>query len=203
MKKYTIIIIILGFLVYVENTHAQSAFKNGIRTGLSLVNLHGNDVENSQGLLAFNGGYFVDYSFSSYFSIEPEINLAFEGASKVEINSFPFSKVSISYIQIPVLFKINPTISWADRIKPSIFVGPALKLNVAKDLEGEVLGNTSGAFSLDEEVNSTAWDCVLGARATIKEAYFLDLRYGYGISEVFENGDVNTNSLALSIGFIF
>ncbi len=203
MKKYTFIILILGFLVNVENSNAQSAFKNGIRAGLSLVNLHGDNVENNQELLSFNGGYYVDYSFSSHFSIQPEINLVFEGASKAEVNSFPFSKVSISYIQIPVLFKINPEITWADKIKPSFFVGPALNVNVSKDLEGEIFENASGAFSPEQKVNSTAWDCVLGARATIKDLYFLDLRYGYGLSDVFENGDIKSQSFTLSLGFVF
>ena len=203
MKAYTNIILILGFLVNAENALAQSTLNNGIRAGLSLVNLHGNNVDNSQELLAFSGGYFVDYSFSSNFSIQPEINLVFEGASKAEVNSFPFTKVSISNIQFPVLFKIKPKITMSDRIKSSFFAGPALKLNVAKDLEGEVLENASGAFSLDQEINRAAWEVILGARATMKNLYFVDLRFGYGLSEVFENVDVKTNSLALSIGFVF
>ena len=204
MKIYKAIPFFIFLALHGGLVLGQSPVTSGLRAGVSLADLHGADVTQGQPLAAFQGGVFVDYALTPSLSLHPEANLAFKGATHdVSINGFPFSKASVSYLQVPVLLKYTSPTAWRGAAKPTLFLGPALNLNITKDLEGQILDDVPGSFSVDQQVKTLSYGLVVGLGATVRDVYVVDIRYDYGLSNIFEQGDIRSSSIVLSVGFIF
>lgn len=196
-------VIIIGCLWLGTNQLLSQNITTGVRAGIGLNSLNGDDISDGESLVGFNGGLFLNYGISEIFSIQPELNLSMKGANNVTINTFPFPKASISYIQIPVMFQLSAKNKWGDRFLPFLELGPAINLNVTKDLEGQVLEDVPGAYSVDQDVKNVQYDVLVGLGTTIDDIYLVNLRYVRGVSNIFEQGDVKSNSIIFSVGIIF
>jgi hypothetical protein len=137
MKKFLILFTIL-FLFSVM-TFAQ--MQVGLKAGLNISNLAGNDVGNTDSKTGFVGGAFFMYQFNPLFAVQPEAYYTMKGATqKGNIQGYDYtSTLSFDYIEIPILLKLIIPLK-ESLINPVIFGGPSFGLNTTHKVKAEVQG---------------------------------------------------------------
>ncbi len=205
MKRFTILLATLVLIFGINIVKSQNSLTAGVKAGTSLSNFSGNSVSESGLLTTFSGGAFLNYSLTPWFSLQPEANLSFKGSTyDLQINNFPYHRATVMYIQAPLLLHFSSTGEIGNTgFRPSVFFGPAINFRLNAELDGRPLQNVDGGYSLNQETESMVFEMVGGIGGTVNDLYVVDLRYGYGLSDIFKTGDVKASSLALTIGFKF
>ena len=126
---------------------------------------------------SFYIGFFADYGLSNSVSIVPELQFSAEGAND--------EKLHLDYIQAPIFFKF--------KLSPRVKVGiaPQVGIKVYKYLDG---------------VREFAYSGVAAAEYKINEVLFIDARYTYGFSNIFDeelNIDAKNRNIQIGIGYQF
>ncbi|MGQ8338813.1 outer membrane beta-barrel protein [Sunxiuqinia sp. A32] len=201
MKRYIFIIA----LMFCFTIHLKAQISHGLRAGLEVVNFTGDEVSMSNFMPVFTGGYFLNYELTESFSIQPEFNLAFKGASNdMILKGFPFSKINLTYLQIPVLFNISSE-KIISGLTTSFFAGPALDIYVVQDADGEMIetdpNNTK--YSLVQDPESLTYDMIFGVNLRKDDRYFIDVRYNNGIAPFYKDVDAKSMGISLSLGIFF
>lgn len=96
----------------------------------------------------------------------------------------------IGYIDIPVLAKIYIG------NKFSFELGPQIGLKISDNTEFD--GN-----DIENDANTLDTAIVAGFGYKFERGLFLQTRYGYGLSKVFENERYKNSVISLSIGYMF
>jgi len=172
MKK---ILLIVAFALFTTYGFSQNALY-GVRAGYNISNL---DFEPDTGSFdnrhrnGFAIGFFAEYSLTSDLSFAPEIQFSAEGA-KEEV-------IRIEYIQLPLFLKYKLTESL------SIGLGPQISLK---------------GHDYEDGLQNLAFSGLGGLEYMISDEFFLDFRYSYGFTNVFDDETTleakNTN---MQIGF--
>lgn len=205
VRRLFLLCIALLLFVGIESGYSQSRLSGGVRAGVSVANLSGNDVSGSNKFTAPRAEFFLNYALTDWFSVQPELSFNSEGGSNsMMMNGFPYQNARVTYLQVPLLLKISSANDLLfDNFRPSLFAGPSANFMVFKSVQGEILDNVTGGYSINQRAKDVAYNMVAGIGGTINDLYLIDLRYNYGLSSAFEDGDVKTNSIALTIGFKF
>lgn len=116
MKRF---IVAIALLVFMSGAVMAEGMTFGIKGGLNLANLYGDDIDENKIKLAWGGGVFMNYMFTDAFSVQPEVLVMMKG-TKADIEEDAGFK--LAYIDIPILAKY--TIPMEGPVAPSIFAGP-------------------------------------------------------------------------------
>ena len=103
----------------------------GIKAGMNIANMHGDDIGGTQSKIGFCGGGFVTFGLGDVFAIQPEILYTQKGW-RYEQEFIPevYEQTWIlHYIEIPLLSKIAIPVKGS--VKPNVFVGPYFGVNVS------------------------------------------------------------------------
>lgn len=190
MKKALLFIILLNFSFYGFSQDEDSEVKEqksstfqgvkyGVRGGLTISNLDFDEMPTMENKHrnSFYIGFFAEIGLSKTVSLMPEIQFSPEGANEEVFH--------LDYIQAPILIKFR----LSEKLKFGL--GPQVGLKVHKEGDG---------------VKNFAYSGVAGVEYKISHLLFADVRYTYGISDVFDdNLDVsakNTN-IQLGVGYKF
>ena len=122
-------------------------------------------------------GFLANIGLSRTLSIVPEIQFSAEGANEETLH--------LDYIQMPVLFRFR----FSEKFHAGI--GPQIGLKIHKYEDG---------------MKNLAYSAVIGADYKINYAIFVDVRYNYGIRNVFDevSGVVAKNrNIQLGVGYKF
>ena len=122
MKKFTIAITALAALIAFSSPLFAEDGKMmfGVKGGLNLANLSGDELVDNSMKIGFAGGVFMCYSFTEIFAIQPELLFSMKGAKWGKNDE----DLALNYFEIPLLFKVNlPT---EGKMKPSLYAGPVL-----------------------------------------------------------------------------
>lgn len=149
----------------------------GVRAGYNISNL---DFEDDFATLVdhshrngFAVGFFAEYSVSNKVSIAPEIQFSAEGSKQESLR--------IDYIQMPILVKFKVT----DKL--AIGVGPLASLKGHEYQDGFKNFSFSG---------------IGGLEYLISDEFFIDARYSYGLTNVFDDEvGVEAKNANIQIGF--
>lgn len=159
-------------------TYSQDA-KYGVRAGLNISNLDfdGNPFMENKHRNGFVIGFFAEFNLKKGLSFSPELQFSAEGAKEEPIN--------LDYIQSPLLFDF--------KLSPKLFfeVGPQVGVKISK---------------VDDGIKDLAFSGVGGFSYNITPMIFVDLRYTYGFSNIFEDyvGVKATNSnTQIGVGYKF
>ena len=109
------------------------------------------------------------------------------------------------YIQIPILAKFN--LSTKNNVKPNIFIGPALGINLNAKYEMEVVGQTIEGDMKDfgMDIKSTDFGLVFGAGVNFGKIS-VDARYNLGLSDIpdtEEDVDIKNSVISIMLGYSF
>ena len=145
---------------FVKEQEFEPEIKYGVRGGYNISNLDFRPdatFENKHRNNVVFGG-FVEFIPSESYSILTELQYSGEGGGKDE-------SLRVSYIQLPVLFKLNLGTNF------SIGAGPQVGLKV---------------WSYKDGFRNFAFSGVAGAEYMISDIVFLDARYTYGLTNILD-----------------
>lgn len=200
MKRISIIMIAVVFCASLAN--AQGITGYGIKGGLNIANLTGDDVEDTDPKMGLAIGGFLTYSINETFAIQPEIYYSMQGA-KQEV---PDEDMDIDidydydYIQIPALVKFYIPIEAS--ISPNLFLGPALGINVNDKFKIDFEGME---VETDANVKTLDFGLIFGAGVDVGPVT-IDARYNLGLTatdDSEEEFDVKNSVISIMVGYSF
>ncbi|MEP3836826.1 MAG: outer membrane beta-barrel protein [Algibacter sp.] len=162
-----------------EKWSASSGIKFGVRTGYTISHLDFEEAPSfkNEHRNSLYIGFLANFGVSRSLSIVPEIQFSAEGA-KQEI-------LHLDYIQMPILFRFR----FSEKFHAGI--GPQVGWKVQK---------------VDDAMKNMGYSAVLGADYKINYAIFVDVRYNYGIRNVFDDNlgvDAKNRNIQLGVGYKF
>lgn len=206
MKKITIALVCM--LLTAGAAMAQKQFTFGPKIGVDYTHFWGKNAYHG-GQLNYQAGLFMEYRFTSSFSIAPEVVFAAQGG-KYDVKDYndgdgyfdaKFTD-NINYINIPVMFKyyVTPALS--------IDLGPQLGINVYSKYTVESKDkHLNIKETIDQKDDTKAIDVGVGLGLTynITNDVFVQGRYTLGLTEVFDKSwDTGKNGNAqIAIGYRF
>jgi len=163
---------LLALLMISSYGFSQDA-KYGIRAGLNVSNLDFDPAPTFDNTHrnGFFIGFLAEYSLSETMSLAPEIQFSAEGAKDESLR--------VDYIQAPILlkFKLGE--------KMSIGAGPLVGIKI---------------HEFEDGFNNFAFSALVGIEYMITEEIFIDARYSYGLSNIFDD-DVIIEAINTNIQF--
>jgi hypothetical protein len=202
MKK--LLFVLFALALFSISTQAQMQL--GLKAGLNLANLSGDDAGSPDSKTAFAFGGFFTYQFSPMFAIQPEIYYSMKGATdKMTIEGTTIDLTyTFDYIEIPVLVKFIIPIQ-GSTVKPAIFAGPYLALNTTAKIKAEYQGQ-SEEEDIDE-LKSSEFGLQFGGGVGFPvgsgELGF-DIRYIMGLSNIFDvEGDPDVKNTVINFNLFY
>jgi len=195
MKRLLTVLVLTAALAVPASAQSPQMF--GIKGGLNLFNLYGNDAEQVSYRTGFAIGAQYSYRFSEIFALQPELYYSIKGTKNSENSDL---KLKLSYIDIPVLFRVTLPVD-SDRWSPGIYAGPYLAF-----LASASLNDTD----VKDNVKGTDYGLVVGAAFDFpisggKQTVTLDFRYSVGFAKTDKEGDseVYNTGFQFLLGFGF
>ncbi len=195
-------------IVLVSTSSLGQSINTGVKVGLNSATIGGSDAS-GQSITSFDAGMFASFNLAGLLALQPELLYTMKGYKASYpvldvIGPIPFGSgnltAKISYLEIPVLLKLNT--SSFGIIKPNIFAGP----EVAFKLSGKA---TSGSPSREQDlqnINSTDFGIIVGAGININlpiTTLMVDIRYDIGMRDLnsYSNPpDIKNRVLSLNAG---
>jgi hypothetical protein len=204
MKKILTLLFVLSLFSIMSFAQMQA----GLKAGLNIANLSGDDIDSPDSKTGFAGGAFFTYQFSPMFAIQPEVYYSMKGATdKMDFNGATVDLTyTLDYIEIPVLFKLLIPLQGSS-IKPSIFAGPSLGINTTAKIKAEYQGESEEEDI--EDVKSTDLGLQFGGGIGFpvgKGELGVDIRYILGLSTIddsAEEADVKNNVINVNLYYAF
>lgn len=193
MKK--VIICLTLALLTASAIHAKVNL--GIRTGLNVAKLEldsgGQSIDTSNALGLHIGG-FVQLSTNSPLIIQPELLYTQKGTGANEAD-----KVTIDYIVLPVLLKLNVAIPGNEQL----LVQPLL----APEMGFAIKASSTYDPNFQESINRLNAGFNLGADLIYDKEYFIGLRYYLGMTDLLKDQSkrplISNTCWTVSVGYIF
>lgn len=169
--------LLLFLLLSISISGFSQDVKYGIRGGYNISNL---DFEETPTVInkhrnSMYIGFLADVSFAKTITIVPEIQFSAEGGRE--------ESLQLDYIQAPILLKLRLT------EKIYLGAGPQLGIKIHKD---------------NDRVRNLAYSAVGGIEYRVTQALFVDARYIYGTSNVFDdtlNISAKNSNIQIGIGY--
>ena len=183
---------------------ADAQVKFGVKAGPQLTNFVGDDSEDADMKVGFNVGGFANIRFSEQFAFQPELLFSLQGAkSEYEIlGTNVEEKVNLSYINIPLMMK------WYAYDGLNFEFGPQVGFNVAAKYKAEAAGESEEGDI--DDVSTVDFGVNIGAGYEMSNGLNFGLRYGRGLTSLFDVEDVNGDKykiynsvISLGVGYTF
>jgi hypothetical protein len=183
-----------GFFVNAQKDKREEGIKIGIKGGLNVSNVGGDDIENNAIRTSIHAGFVTEFIISDHFSVQPELLYSGQGFSKQEPDDF--SREKLDYLLLPVLAKYYVAKNLSIETGPQ--VGYLLSAKSRTNDSNESIDELSKVdFSLD-----------LGLGYELKNGVFFQGRYNLGITNVNDGPDSSANKYTnsvfqFSVGILF
>ena len=193
MKRLTVTLFAIVLLFSMSSlASAQGLTGYGLKAGLNMATLGGDDVQDAKMKMGFAAGGFVTYSINEMFAVQPEVLYTMKGAKWEEelLGETLKETTKYTYLEIPVLAKF--TIPTQGNISPKLFVGPALGILLSAKCDSE-WGDESETDDIKDDTKSPDFGLVFGAGVDIgmpHSAITIDGRYTMGLSSIAEAQEV-------------
>ena len=207
--------ILLSVIVLAAATASAGAVDFGIKGGLNIANLHGEDVsDDSDWKTGFAGGVFLNWGVTPVFSIQPEL-LYVQNGTKDSVLDGELS-LKFNYLQIPVLAMVDLPVGGG--LIPVLYTGPYFGIRLDSKLVVEA-GGASASASLDDYTETYDTGFVFGAafefgagpgKMTLEGRYVLGMTQIdtglvegiFGVEEA-PRSDAKNESWMIMLGFAF
>ncbi len=205
----TMFAIVVMFTLFSASVAAQGLTGKGLKAGLNIANLRGDDMEDWDSKMGFSAGGFITYSINDMFAIQPEVLFTMKGAKyEKELYGETLKQtISLNYLEIPVLAKLSmPT---QGSVKPNLFVGPSLAILLSAKVEWEY-GVESDELDMKDDTKSIDLGLVFGGGVDFdlgpdKGKLSAEARYTLGLATVDdgEEVDMKNSVISLMVGYSF
>lgn len=183
MKKLLIFVFVLSSVAVAQ---AQVQVALGLKAGVNVSKLNGDDVESSS-ITAFHGGAFGLFKFTAI-GIQPELLFSQQGAKVEDISGDP-QDLKMSYMTIPVMVKFYLPGGF------NLQAGPQFGFLNSAEFDGNDIKDSFKSSDITANVG-VAWDAPFGL--------VLDARYNIGLSDISDNdaiGEVKSGTFQFSLGY--
>ncbi|MFV5689106.1 porin family protein [Flavobacterium sp. ZT3R25] len=187
MKKT---ILVAALLLAISNNMQAQLVKFGIKAGVNYANQTGTNVTvnsgnyNKDAITSYHAGLVAEIKLLDSFSIQPELLYSTQGATyKYAATEF---KNELGYLSIPVLAKIN-----LNKVV-SLELGPQASFLLSERNDFDV-----------EDANTFDFAVVGGLGFNITNHFFLQARYGLGLTDASKDAEVKNSVVQVSAGFKF
>lgn len=183
MKKAFSLLIIIVLSVNMLHAQKNELLQLGLKAGINYANYTGSDV-NTDAITNFHAGLVLEIKVLKNFSFQPELLYSTQGA-EVDNLGEQF-KNELGYISIPVLAKFNLN----DNL--SLELGPQASFLLSERNEVEAGDSNTFDFAVAG-----------GLSYKLGKHFFIQGRYGLGLTEPKRDADVKNSVLQASIGYMF
>ncbi|MFC6996164.1 porin family protein [Rufibacter roseus] len=171
MKK---LLFFVATLFTVSLAQAQDGIKLGLKAGVNIASMAGDDADDITNKFGFHIGGFADYGISEMVSIRPELLYSTKGATSEENDDASFN---LNYIDVPVLARIK-----ADKL--FFEFGPTFSFLVKAEVsDGDV------SINVKDATRGFDFGYAAGLGYQFTEQIGLGLRYNGGLTNIFEEED--------------
>ncbi|UCF05814.1 MAG: PorT family protein [bacterium] len=187
MKRFCLA---LALILLLSSAASAGGITCGVKAGINLADLTGDDIENNEMKLAFGGGIFCNFAITDVISIQPEVLFMMKGtkSSVLENTGYHFT-----YIDIPLLARFSvPT---EGSLVPSFFGGPYLGFLMSATAERALVEE-----DIKESLKDTDYGLVFGAGLDYRVGdghVFLDIRYSFGLTTIVDEGDEDAKNTGI------
>lgn len=194
MKK---LLVVAMFLVAMMS-YAIEMKGVGVKAGLNMANMSGDDIDNNAMALTYAVGGFAVMGINDMFDFQPELLYTVKGVNADELpDGIDEAGIRLAYLEIPMLAKIN--FMKESQFKPYFLVGPALGLNMsaiyfADDDDADI-----------EDVAGMEFGILVGAGMDFNKFTF-DARYDMGLTTIDESDaelDMKNSVIQIMVGYKF
>ncbi len=198
MKRIACVVaLLLAMIAFAISPLQAAGIMVGVKGGLSVANLYGDDVYNNSITYGGTAGAFMRYAVTGIIAVQPEVLFAMKGA-KYESEGLE-SQQKINYIEIPLL--AMATLPNTSKIKPNIFAGPAIGILLSNKItNGEEIDIKDASRSADIGL-------VFGAGAEyslVTGSISLDVRYELGLTSTMQEEEdkaVKNSVISIMVGY--
>ena len=181
--------------------------KFGVKGGLNVANLTGDEDEDNSSKVGFHVGGFVEIKVSDKFSVQPELLFSTQG-TKLEESGTNYSyesNLNLSYLNIPVMAKYYVAEGFSLEAGPQIGFLTTAKSDFTATESGITV---SGDEDVKDEFESIDFGFNFGAGYDFTENLSAGLRYNLGLSNIAktDSGDdfkLSNNVFSVSLGYKF
>lgn len=188
-KKILTTLCLLGFIsLSSAQESSTTGARFGVKGGVNFTNLYVDNVDDTNMLTSFNAGFFVELPITQGIAIVPELNYSRKG-SEVQntiLTETYKSKFKLSYLEMPVLLKLNLVPNF------NLHAGPyvAYLLNAKTDVVDEN-GDRVESFEYDtDDFNKLDFGLSAGLGFDFNN-FGIGARYNYGLSEIDKDNNAN------------
>ncbi|MDH4157876.1 MAG: PorT family protein [candidate division Zixibacteria bacterium] len=169
----SVAVVLLFALSAFAQDEAVGLTGKGLKVGVNMADLAGDDAEGWDMKIGFGGGGFITYHFTPQFAVQPEVLYMMKGAKTAAD-----LKWKADYIEIPILLKFTPQMQ--GNLKPAIFAGPAVAMLMSAKL------SNGGSIDIKDGLKSMDVGIAFGAGAAIQMETMtitFDARYTMGMTK--------------------
>jgi hypothetical protein len=187
MKKT---ILVAALLLAISSNMQGQLVKFGIKGGLNYANQNGSEITinnsnySTSAITSYHAGLVAEIKLIDSFSIQPELLYSTQGATYK--NAFEEFKNELGYLSIPVLAKIN-----LNKVV-SIELGPQASFLLSERNNFDV-----------KDANTFDFAVVGGLGLNITNHFFIQGRYGLGLTDASKDAEVKNSVVQVSAGFKF
>jgi len=188
-KKILIALCSLGLVsATAQETGSSSNATFGVKGGVNFTNLYVDDVDDTNMLTSFNVGVFAELPLAQGIAIVPEFNFSRKG-SEVEntiLGQTYKSKFKLSYLEVPVLLKLNLAENF------SLHAGPyaAYLIDAKTDIVDENGDNVETLDYDTDDFNKLDFGLSAGLGFDFN-SLSIGARYNHGLSSIDKDDEVN------------
>jgi hypothetical protein len=182
--------IVLFFLISSCYTFSQSKISYGVKAGVNYSGFRTNNGTNSD-LFGINLGGVARTDLNTTFALQAELNLNSKGGVFRRPLTSNNPEIKLTYINLPILLQTKITKKFTFDVGPEFgfLIGQKAKLN-------------SDTFEIDD-VPAFDMNLNVGLSYQFEKGIFIQGRYGYGLTELFEESDYKNSCISLSLGYFF
>ena len=181
--------------------NAQEYWNFGVKGGANFSTITGDYFDSPSSRTSFHLGVLAEIPLSDKFSLQPEVLYSAQGydfASIDEDNVFDTDdniEYQADYISVPILAELFII----DGL--SVQAGPSFNFKVNEELDSQPLED-GGDVDIDR-FDDFGVNGAVGVEYKFNNGFFLNGRYNYGFTEVYEGSDSHTSLFQAGVGFMF
>jgi hypothetical protein len=169
---------------------AQEKITYGVKIGANLTGFHTDNGTNSD-LTGINLGGIAKMELNKTFGLQGELNLNSKGG----IYRFPMTvlnpEIKLTYLNLPIILKTHITRKFNFEFGPEF----GLLLDQKAKLSDETIDI--------DEVPTFDFNLNIGLSYEFEKGFFIQGRYGYGLTTLFEDKDYKNSCVSMSLGYFF
>jgi hypothetical protein len=197
------VVLILGAVLLLSAFPAGAEVLFGPKAGTNISKFSGADGDLFDSRKGYSIGVALAFTLGRSIAVQSEFFYTEKGA---EGDTLGFNEAKLTYIEIPVLLKIN--LPSFNLFTPCVFAGPAFAANVAARAKNETTGVEE---KIDSMVKGTDLGFVFGVGidTSVGPGLFgLDARYTLGSSQVDDLGagldpDLKNSTFSVMISYLW